>query len=233
MRDLLRTVQGRLAALGYYHLIVDGVPGPGTSNAVVRFKTAHGLRARDKIGPLTLRLLMSPDAKPAPRPVKVKGEPPWLVHARTLLGTREAPGAADNDVIMAWAQGLDQWYPGDDVPWCGLFVAECMAAGAPDEPQDFNRLGARQWLNYGAECDLSLGAVCVLWRGRRDGWKGHVFLVTGQSVDAVRGVGGNQSDAVTETWFSKERVLGYRKPDGAVLNPAPMAQRGVLSTNEA
>lgn len=33
-------------------------------------------------------------------------EPAWLCHARSLLGTREAPGAANDPTIMGWAKRL-------------------------------------------------------------------------------------------------------------------------------
>lgn len=233
-KDAAAAIQSRLAELGYYRLRIDGDPGPGTSRAVVDFKAAHGLLARDFIGPKTLAALFSADARPAPIPVPIRNEPLWLAEARRLLGTREAPGAASNPTIMNWARNLDQWYPGDDMPWCGLFVAHCMAVGAPNEPQDFNRLGARQWLNYGVSAGADVGAVCVLWRTHpTKSGNGHVFIVTGQSADAIRGIGGNQSDNVTEEWFARDRVLGFRRPEGAVLNPAPTAATGTLSRNES
>ncbi len=136
---------------------------------------------------------------------------------------------------MRWARDLDQWYPGDDVPWCGLFIAHCMNVGAPDEPQDFNRLGARAWGGYGEDAGgPQLGAICTLWRTHPTrSWNGHVLIITGQSADAIRGIGGNQGDAVSEAWFSRARVLTFRQPTGAVLVPAPTARTGELSTNEA
>ena len=235
--DLVSTVQSRLADLGYYRLRVDGQEGPGTRNAMIDFKEAHGLRAREFPGPITLEALFSAKAKPAPAPVAVGNDPAWLTEARRLLGTREAPGAANNPTIMGWARDLDQWYPGDDVPWCGLFVAHCMSAGAPNVPQDFNRLGARAWLEYGDEADADnppLGGVGVLWRTHKTkSWNGHVFIVTGQSRTAIRGIGGNQSDNVTETWFDRDRLLGVRVPPGFNHVAAPSAATGALSTNEA
>jgi len=150
------------------------------------------------------------------------------------MGTREVPGPSNNPVIMGWAKNLDQWYTGDDVPWCGLFVAHCMAVGAPQEPQAFNRLGARAWLNYGVACEAVSGAVAVFWRTHpTKSWNGHVALLTGQSDTAYRVLGGNQSDNVTETWISKDRLLGFRAPEGWNGADAPMARTGALSTNEA
>jgi uncharacterized protein (TIGR02594 family) len=138
---------------------------------------------------------------------------------------------------MKWAMDLDIWYPGDETPWCGLFVAQCMTHGAPLEAQDFNRLGARAWLEYGVAAPTSpppLGGVGVLWRTHpTKSWHGHVFIITGYSSNAIRGIGGNQSNSVSETWFSRDRLLGVRAPADVALTSAPIAEVGMLSVNEA
>lgn len=238
-KQLVITVQDRLADLGYYALKSDGVWGIGTENALVAFKEFNGLRGRPYPGPITMQVLFSDDAKPAPAlddGAKL-ASPPWMIEARRLLGTREVPGPGNNPKIMGWAKDLDQWYPGDDTPWCGLFVAHCMAKGAPNEPQNFNRLGAREWLKYGKPVlngVVPLGAIIVFWRTHKtDSWHGHVALATGVSSKAVRVIGGNQSDAVSETWFPKDRILGIRVPNGFVLENAPVAKTGEFSRSEA
>lgn len=232
--DLVSSMQTRLSGLGWYRGLIDGKAGPMTELATSDFKAAVGLRERPFPGLITMTRLWSPDAPSRPVPQPSGDRPAWLVEAERLLGTREVPGPGNNPEIMRWARDLDQWYPGDDVPWCGLFVGHCMAVGAPDEPQHFNRLGARQWLEYGEPCEAELGSICVLWRTHKTrSWHGHVFIVTGQSSTAIRGIGGNQSNAVTEAWFSRDRVLGFRKPTDAFLVAAPRATTGALSTNEA
>lgn len=233
-QQLLAAHQGRLADLGWYKGLIDGLDGPMTQTAFTRFKEAHGYRARPFPGPLILEVLWGAGAKAAPVAVAIGNEPPWLTEARSLLGTRETPGSANNPAIMEWARNLDQWYPSDDVPWCGLFVAHCVAVGAPDEPQAFNRLGARNWLEYGDECGADLGAVAVFWRTHKTkSWNGHVAIVTGQSKTAVRVIGGNQSDNVNETWISRDRLLGCRGPKGWKGVSAVTAHTGALSVNEA
>lgn len=232
--DLVETTQGRLADLGYYTGPLDGISGPMTENAMIDFKAAVGFLGRPYPGPMTMNALWSRSAPKRPVAAGMADDPPWLAEARRLLGVREAPGKANNPQIMGWARDLDQWYPGDDTAWCGLFVAHCMKVGAPSEPQDFNRLGARAWLEFGEECQPSFGSVCVLWRTHKTkSWHGHVFLATGISDNAIRGIGGNQSDTVSEAWFDKDRVLGFCKPTGFDLPPLPRAQTGALSTNEA
>ena len=115
-QQLLAAHQGRLVDLGWYKGLIDGLGGPMTQSAFTRFKEAHGYRARPFPGPLTMEVLWGAGAKAAPVPVAVDNEPPWLTEARSLLGTPETPGSANNPAIMEWARNLDQWYPGDDVP---------------------------------------------------------------------------------------------------------------------
>lgn len=243
--NVLSLLQSRLSELGYYHLVVDGLDGTGTNNAVINFKADHKLRRTNFVGPITHRLIFDPATKPRPAPKPVEGVPPFLLEAKRLLGVREFAGSRNNPVIMRWAEELDQWYSGDDLAWCGLFAAHCMAYGAPDQPQDFNRLGARAWLNYGKLVlgegqkfnDLPYGLPCVLWRtDRYRSWNGHIFLITGQNKTHVRGIGGNQGDAVTEAWFPRDRILGVVAPsdyDMSKAPSAPEARTGVISTNEA
>ena len=72
--------------------------------------------------------------------MKTATEPAWLCHARSLLGTREAPGAANSPTIIGWAKrlgtkALGMLYNADSVPWCGLFVAHYLTeVGIPTVP---------------------------------------------------------------------------------------------------
>lgn len=234
-KELLTVVQQRLKYLGYYRLVVDGDEGPGTRNAVVDFKRNHNLAPRAKIGPLTLTSLMSEQAKHAPKPKTLGNEPLWMTEARRLLGTREVRGKGNNPIIMEWANELDQWYPGDDVPWCGLFVAHCMDHGAPEEPQDFNRLGARAWRAFGKRVEPSAGCIGVFWRTHKTkSGNGHVAFILGEGSDYYVILGGNQSDDVTITKIAKDRLLECRAPHDWTPGDLPrMTVSGAMSRNEA
>jgi uncharacterized protein (TIGR02594 family) len=240
INELLATHQARLADLGYYTGIVDGLDGVLTRLAMTRFKEGHGFRARPYPGPMTLTALWSDKVRPYTPPESAAGDhPPWIKEAIRLLGTDETPGQRNNPTIMQWAKDLDQWYPDDSTPWCGLFVAHCMRVGAPKDPQDFNRLGAREWIKFGYKLDKAEpGCIGVFWRGRPDGWQGHVGFIMGEDKGAWHVLGGNQSDSVNVIRVSKRRSLGYVWPKtvaSPVPRTAPMASvtTGALSHNEA
>lgn len=67
-------------------------------------------------------------------------EPAWLLAPRAKLGTREAAGSANNPIFMSWAKRratkvLGIAYNAESVPWCGVFVAACLAEdGIPAAP---------------------------------------------------------------------------------------------------
>jgi uncharacterized protein (TIGR02594 family) len=133
-----------------------------------------------------------------------------VVEAVKLYGTIEFPGPQNNPVIMAWAAetGLDAaGYTGDDVAWCGLFMAVvAKRAGklAPPVP-----LRALSWVDFGNPSpEPSLGDVLVF--ERKGG--GHVALYVGEDDDRFYCLGGNQSDAVTIAPKERSRLKTCRRP---------------------
>ncbi|MEM1370591.1 MAG: TIGR02594 family protein [Pseudomonadota bacterium] len=232
--EALTATQNRLASLGWYAGKIDGREGHLTDLALTDFKRASGLRARPKIGPITLTRLFARGATRKPVPLPNLSAQPWMHEAKRLLGTKEYAGDANNPIIMDWADNLDIHYTGDDVPWCGLLVAHCLNFGAPDDPQDFNRLAAREWRKYARSVDPQLGALLVIWRGSRDGWQGHVGFYVGEDAEAYHVLGGNQGNSVSVVRIAKDRLLDARYPKSF----APTGKivlvddRSSLSTNE-
>lgn len=176
--------------------------------------------------------------------------PNWLAHARTKIGIRETPGAANNTQIMGWAARARGWlgaaYVADSVPWCGLFVAECMHAAGFKPPRAFVGLRAKAWASWGIDAGTvatrpPLGAVAVFGRvggGRVGG--GHVGIIDGVYRNGdLEILGGNQADAVNRRRFSRHRkegpLIAVRWPAGVALGPpAPWVDApGVVSTGEA
>lgn len=136
-------------------------------------------------------------------------ELPWMVVAKSLIGTKENPAKkSSNKVIVQWAQMAEiPGYTEDDIPWCGLFVAHCFVeAGVEYVMQP---LWARNWAKFGDKLDdPAYGAVLTFARGNG----GHVGFYTGEDKDYYFVLGGNQSDAVTIAKIEKSRLLSINWP---------------------
>lgn len=161
-------------------------------------------------------------------------EPAWLAYARTQLGVREVAGAGNSATILGWAKKLGAKvlgvvYNADSTPWCGLFVAQCMAQAGVTAPPIAVR--ASSWDGWGFAYHPTLG--CVLRFAREGG--GHVGLYVGEDDTCYHILGGNQGDAVTITRIEKSRMVASRWPLGFPVNTTPvkMTASGVVSRNEA
>ena len=164
-------------------------------------------------------------------------ELPWMKEAERWLGVHERRGFTR--LYGAIKQWLKDKYDPRETPWCGAFMALVFRATLPNERIPENPWGARNWAEFGKECPLQEGAVAVFWRGRKSGWSGHVGLV--DAVDRkrrlIRVLGGNQSDSVTYSWLSMDRLLECRWPStykagtGKVKDVS--AKGAKVSTNEA
>lgn len=234
-------VQARLKALGYEPGPIDGIRGRRTIGAVKQFQRAHGLDDDGIVDPLSGAALFGTSRH---EQQQIAGKPrsafqdamPWLVEARRLEKTREIAGKRHSSTIMGWARRLGIWYPDDETPWCGLFTAHCIGSQIPDEALPNNPLGARNWLKFGREVSAPVeGAIVVFWRGKRNGWQGHVGFVVGSDPAHVWVLGGNQSNQVNVRKFPRSRVLGYRWPLTAMKPGSEVAMSGGKSTdgNEA
>jgi len=151
---------------------------------------------------------------------------------RAITGTVEAPGDADNPVILGWATEIGRRFPEmapycanythDAIAWCGLTVGYCMAMagirpvfGSSDTARF---LYAESWKSFGTPVDIAdaqPGDVLV--------FSHHVTLYDGQEGDYVLGRGGNQSDQVKVSRYAKSKLLAVRRPPSAGLAPLPAA----------
>jgi uncharacterized protein (TIGR02594 family) len=163
--------------------------------------------------------------------------PAWYNEMLRLKGLKEAPGAANNPIILGWAKRLGGWiasfYKSDATPWCGLFCAHAFAIGLPNEPRPANPLGALEWRKFGVPMnEPAIGAVLVFTR--KGG--GHVGLYAGEDETRYYVLAGNQDDMVKVSPILKERCVAVRWPKTI---PVPkngrvrVAAAGKLSSNEA
>jgi len=147
-------------------------------------------------------------ATPSP-PVSGNGEPPWLAWARSKLGIHEVPGAGDNPEIVSWFRfttlAREFWH--DATAWCSVFVN---AAFGLNGIKGCGSARAVDWNGWGKKV-VTPYPGCVTVFQWADG-SHHVALFLKRENGRVQVLGGNQSNAVTITWFPEASVMGYRAP---------------------
>ena len=162
----------------------------------------------------------------------------WLEIAKSLIGTKELPGAANNAKIMGWGNALGARilgikYTADSVPWCGLFAAWCVKQAGFNPPAIAIR--AKEWTKFGTALPLDktipLGAVAVFTR--QGG--GHVGFVVGVHTNGDLNIlGGNQGDEVNIRRFPRSRLTALRWPPNTPIGKAaPRVSGGKTTTGEA
>jgi uncharacterized protein (TIGR02594 family) len=186
--------QTHLAHLGLYKGDLDGQWGPLSMAAAEAWDDAKVMAA---IPPAS-------SAATAATPYSL---------ARTHIGTREIPGSKNNPLIVTWLRRISSWVNDDETAWCAAFV-NAMAAEAGYEQS--GKLNARSFMEVGIPIALENakpGDVVVFWRVAKDSWEGHVafFVSYDPHSQLVRVLGGNQSDSVSITNYSRAQLLGIRR----------------------
>lgn len=141
-------------------------------------------------------------------------DPKWMKVARSLIGTRETPGGADNPEILRWARDLGgliaKTYKHDATPWCALYVCHVLRTGGQ---KWIDTLWALNYAKYGQKLPGPVVGAVVC--GKRSGG-GHVGFIAGRdSAGNLMVLGGNQSDAVNVRPFRRSWAVAYRWPPGA------------------
>jgi len=208
-----RQIQEALAAAGFNPGEIDGIWGRRTMRAVREFQSARGLDPDGIVGPRTLAALSG--AAPGQVPHASSGLISWYEVAKSLIGLREVVGAGDEEGVLNLADNLDLDYKSDDIPWCGLFVAHCIAAALPEEALPRNPLRARAWEKFGERCEPMRGAVLVFHRDGEKSGKGHVGFYRSEDATHYHVLGGNQNNAVNIAKIPKNRHLATRWPSTA------------------
>lgn len=146
-------------------------------------------------------------------------KPEYYRIAESLLGTKEGPGAANNPVIVQMYADVGQ--PGvreDAVAWCAAFVGSCLERAGI---RSTRKLTARSYLAWGEDVDLANareGDIVIFTRGGSS-WQGHVAFFVQASGQTIEVLGGNQTNAVTRARYSKDKLLGIRRP--RLIPPVP------------
>lgn len=138
--------------------------------------------------------------------------------AERFIGINEVGGNVDNPQIMAMLKLDNAWPSNDEVPWCSGFANYvCWLARLPRSKD----LRARSWLRVGKGIQLAEakpGDIVVLQRGVGEqpgpdvyDAPGHVGFYAGVSGDLIEVLGGNQSDTVKISRYSRSRLLSIRR----------------------
>lgn len=167
--------------------------------------------------------------------LKKETAPRILVQAVKQLGVKEFVGKEHNPVILAWAKnlGLERIYTNDEIPWCGLFVAECCRAAGLEVVE--RPLWALNWAKYGTPVtEPMLGDVLTF---KRNGG-GHVGIYVGEDNTHYHVLGGNQNNSVSVSRIAKSRLYKARRTAWKIAQPTNVRKvqlepKGVITTNEA
>ena len=138
--------------------------------------------------------------------------------AKGHLGLKEMPGVNASPIIAGmFAKSGHPEVKSDETAWCAAFVGACLFdAGI----KGTNSLAARSYEKWGTPVDpkdAQPGDIVIFWRGKPDGWQGHVGFYAGETDKTINVLGGNQGNAVTYAAYPKSRLLGVRR---AVAEPA-------------
>ena len=139
--------------------------------------------------------------------------------AQVYVGIAEVSGRVANPQILAMLTTDSKWPEDDSVPWCSAFVN--YVAKAMKLPRS-KSLRARSWLGVGEPVFLDRaepGFDVVIFKrgiGPQPGPEvltapGHVGFYAGRESDYILTLGGNQSDTVSISRYSIERLLGIRR----------------------
>lgn len=129
--------------------------------------------------------------------------------AKSMLGLQEI---RDRKKLMTYMKKHKINLDPSTTPWCAAIMnAWEREVGNPGT----GKLNARSFLKYGQEIDgdkAEEGDIVVFQRGSNN-WEGHVayFVDWDDDNNTVKHIGGNQSDAVTYSSTSQERILGIRR----------------------
>lgn len=134
-----------------------------------------------------------------------------LLIALKEYATTEVAGSGNNPEVVKYAQDNPafSWVTTDETAWCAIFLNWClMQAGV----KGTGKANARSFLDWGAPVTSpELGDIVVFWRGKPDGWQGHVAIYINEDDSKIYCLGGNQSDKVNIAGYSKSQLLGYRR----------------------
>ncbi len=137
--------------------------------------------------------------------------PKWLHIAIDELGVEEVPGKDKNPRIAEYHKAVSDSGADEDTSWCSSFACWCMERAGIVSPRS---MLARSWLNWGHPIqEPRIGCKAIIERGG-ESWMAHVGDAIGWTDDYIYLIGGNQQNMVRVSVYSRDKVIGYRWPEG-------------------
>lgn len=207
-------LQLNLSRVGYLTNI-DGEFGSDTRNNLKAFQADHSLKADGIYGPLTQDVMAKelagiPKSK-EPTPVD-KSDTPWMTFIERNMGEKEIPGTRANQFIVDCFQYTSlantKWALSDETAWC---AALANAALRKNGYKGTNSALAASFDRYGVALDKPKYG-CVLTLRHPSGGRHVTFFAGYNSQGRMRCWGGNQSNALKESLFSKSELVAARWP---------------------
>ena len=175
----------------------------------------------------------------------VSGTLPWMVKAREER-TKEVKEtkAPPNPEVLKYFKSTGYKTQKED-PWCGAFVAWCLEhSGSEKAAKSVNKATAARaadWKTWGdvevpigahEKGAVPVGAVVVLKpRKKTSDTSGHVAFFVEQDAQTISLLGGNQSDSVKISKFSRSQVVAIRMLKGFDAEPVAASGPGTLDPN--
>jgi uncharacterized protein (TIGR02594 family) len=94
-------------------------------------------------------------------------------------------------------------------PWCGAFVAYILEQQGMPIPK--HPLWSRSYLEWGIEVAEPRYGDLVVFKSQDSTWQGHVGFYIADLGNDMLVLGGNQSDQVKYSRYSKSLLLGIRR----------------------
>jgi len=133
------------------------------------------------------------------------------VEADLKLNIKEAPGSANNPIIVSWfdVSGLAKKYWHDSTSWCGVYVNAKLRRYFPASKLAKNPAWAADWLKVGKKLlTFKFGCVMVVKSDYSNSGY-HVTFGYGIDGDYYLGAGGNQGNAMNVTKYHKSKVAAF------------------------
>ncbi len=137
---------------------------------------------------------------------------PWMPIALAEAGVKEFCGNGDNPRIVEYLQSTmleSPWNANDETPWCSAFVNWCVErAGC----EGTDSAWARSWFYWGTIIKSPERGCIAVFQRNNDGYSGHVGFFIEENQNGISVLGGNQSNSVKTSWYSRDDLLGFRIP---------------------